>query len=96
MMPSSRRGISLPDVIQQLSSWGFLHLDVSEEFLAGILQGGPKDVDHIVDDKETVAEQFVVADGEFRGTMGSDPIVPFHCQFSRFEIVVRVERFRRR
>ena len=31
-----------------------MHADIGEEFLAGILQGGPKDVDHIVDDEEAV------------------------------------------
>ena len=33
---------------------GFLHADVGEELLAGILQAGTKDVDHVVDDEETV------------------------------------------
>ena len=63
-MPSSRRGISLPDVIQQLSSWGFLHLDVSEEFLAGILQTGPKKIHHIVDYQETVVIALTIIDGD--------------------------------
>ena len=31
-----------------------MHTDIGEEFLAGILQRGPEDVDHIVDNKETV------------------------------------------
>ena len=31
-----------------------MHADISEELLAGILQRGPEDVDHIVDNKETV------------------------------------------
>ena len=31
-----------------------MHADVSEELLAGILQAGTKDVDHIVDDEEAV------------------------------------------
>ena len=31
-----------------------MHLDVGEELLAGILQAGPEEVDHIVDDEETV------------------------------------------
>ena len=63
-MPSSRRGISLPDVIQQLSSGGFLHLDVSEEFLAGILQAGPKEIHHIVDYQETVVIALTIIDGD--------------------------------
>ena len=31
-----------------------MHADISEEFLAGILQTGPKDIDHIIDDEEAV------------------------------------------
>ena len=31
-----------------------MHLDVSEEFLASILQAGPKKINHIVDDEEAV------------------------------------------
>jgi hypothetical protein len=31
-----------------------LHLDISEEFLAGIFQRGTKEIDRIVDDEETV------------------------------------------
>ena len=31
-----------------------MHLDVGEELFAGILQAGPEEVDHIIDDEETV------------------------------------------
>ena len=31
-----------------------MHADIGEEFLTGILQAGPKDVDHIVDDEEAI------------------------------------------
>ena len=31
-----------------------MHLDVGEELFTGILQAGPEEVDHIVDDEETV------------------------------------------
>ena len=31
-----------------------MHADIGEEFLAGILQASPKDVDHIIDDEEAV------------------------------------------
>ena len=31
-----------------------MHFDVSEEFLASILQAGPKEIDHIVDDEEAI------------------------------------------
>ena len=44
----------ISDIAQQVLGWGFLHADVSEEFLAGIFQRSPEDVDHIVDDEETV------------------------------------------
>lgn len=41
-----------------------MHADVSEELLAGILQAGTKDVDHIVDDEETVVISLAVIDGD--------------------------------
>ena len=44
----------LSDFIQQFLGRGLLHADIGEEFLAGILQAGPKDVGHIVDDEEAV------------------------------------------
>ena len=44
----------LSDFIQQFLGRGLLHADIGEEFLAGILQAGPKDIDHIVDDEEAV------------------------------------------
>ena len=31
-----------------------MHADVGEEFLAGILQAGTKDIDHIVDNEKAV------------------------------------------
>ena len=31
-----------------------MHADVGEELLSGILQAGPEDVDHIIDDEEAV------------------------------------------
>ena len=31
-----------------------MHADIGKELLAGILQAATKDVDHIVDDEETV------------------------------------------
>ena len=42
------------DIAEQILGGGFLHTDISEEFLAGILQRGSEDVDHVVDDEETV------------------------------------------
>ena len=31
-----------------------MHLDVGKEFLSGILQAGPEEIDNIVDDEESV------------------------------------------
>ena len=31
-----------------------MHADVGEEFLAGILQAGTKDIDHIIDNEKAV------------------------------------------
>ena len=42
------------DIAEQILGRGHLHLDIGEELLAGILQRGPEDVDHVVDDEETV------------------------------------------
>ena len=42
------------DLPQQFCWIGLLHLNVGEEFLAGIFQGGSKEIDRIVDDEETV------------------------------------------
>ena len=45
---------TLFDSIDQLLGGGFLHLDVGKEFLPGILQAGPEEIDNIVDDEESV------------------------------------------
>ena len=42
------------DLPQQFCWIGLLHLDISEEFLAGIFQRGTKEIDRIIDDEETV------------------------------------------
>ena len=42
------------DLPQQFCWIGLLHLNVGEEFLAGIFQGGSKEIDRIIDDEETV------------------------------------------
>ena len=42
------------DLPQQFCWIGLLHLDIGEEFLAGIFQGGSKEIDRIVNDEETV------------------------------------------
>ena len=41
-----------------------MHADIGEELLAGILQAGPKDVDNIVDNEETVMISLTVIDGD--------------------------------
>ena len=41
-----------------------MHADVGEEFLSGILQTGSEDVDHIVDNEETVVIALAVIDGD--------------------------------
>ena len=41
-----------------------MHADVGKELLAGILQAGTKDVDHIVDDEEAVVISLTVIDGD--------------------------------
>ena len=38
----------LSDIVEQFRCRGLLHLDISEELFAGILQAGPKEIDHIV------------------------------------------------
>ena len=42
------------DLPQQFCWIGLLHLDISEEFLASIFQGGSKEIYRIVDNEETV------------------------------------------
>ncbi len=42
------------DLPQQFCWIGLLHLNVGEEFLAGIFQGGSEEIDRIIDDEETV------------------------------------------
>ena len=39
-----------------------MHADIGEEFLSGIFQAGPKDVDYIVDNQETVVVSLTVID----------------------------------
>ena len=41
-----------------------MHTDVGEELLACILQTGPKDVDHIVDNEEAVVVTLAVIDSD--------------------------------
>ena len=41
-----------------------MHADVGEELLACILQTGPKDVDHIVDNEEAVVVTLAVIDSD--------------------------------
>ena len=43
-----------------------MHADVGEELLAGILQRGPKEIDHIVDNEETVVVPLTDVDGDGR------------------------------
>ena len=43
-----------------------LHADIGEELLAGILQRGPKEIDHIVDNEETVVVPLTDVDGDGR------------------------------
>ena len=42
------------DLPQQFYWIGLLHLDIGEEFLASIFQGGSKEIYRIVDNEETV------------------------------------------
>ena len=44
----------LSDIVKQFRGWGLLHLDVGEELFASILQAGPKEIDHIIDNQEAV------------------------------------------
>jgi hypothetical protein len=46
--------VTLSDAVEQRLSRGFLHFDVGKEFLSGILQAGPEEIDHIVDDEKSV------------------------------------------
>ena len=41
-----------------------MHTDVGEKLLAGILQTGPEDVDHIVDDEKAVVISLTVIDSD--------------------------------
>ena len=43
-----------------------MHADIGEELLAGILQRGPKEIDHIVDNEETVVVPLTDVDGDGR------------------------------
>ena len=54
--------MSLSDNTEQILWGGLLHLDVGEEFFAGILQAGSEEVDHIVDDQESVVVALAVVD----------------------------------
>ena len=51
-------------MIEQFLRGGFLHLDVGEEFLAGIFQAGAKEVNHIIDNQESVVVTLAVIDGD--------------------------------
>ena len=55
---------ALSDIVEQIRGWGLLHADVGEEFLASILQAGPKDVDYIVDDEKAVVISPAVIDSD--------------------------------
>ncbi len=44
----------LSNVIKQLHCWSLLHFDIGKEFFPSILQAGPKEVDRIIDNEETV------------------------------------------
>ena len=55
---------ALSDIVEQIRGWGLLHADVGEEFLASILQAGPKDVDYIVDDEKAVVIALAVIDSD--------------------------------
>ena len=43
-----------------------MHADIGEKLLAGILQRGPEEIDHIVDYEETVVVSLTVIDGDGR------------------------------
>ena len=43
-----------------------MHADIGEEFLSGIFQRGPEDIDRIVDDQETVVVPLTDVDGDGR------------------------------
>ena len=43
-----------------------MHADIGEELFAGILQRGPKEIDHIVDNEETVVVPMTDVDGDGR------------------------------
>ena len=58
--------ISLSDSTEQMLRGCLLHLDVGEEFLACIFQAGPKEVDNIVDNQESVVIALAVIDGDRR------------------------------
>ena len=53
-------------MIEQIVSGGFLHFDVGEEFLAGILQTGPKEVDYIIDNQEAIMVTLAIIDSDWR------------------------------
>ena len=44
----------------------FLHLDVSEELLAGIFQTGPKEIDDIVDNQKAIVIMLAGVDCNWR------------------------------
>ena len=43
-----------------------MHADVGEELLASILQAGPKEIDHIIDNQEAVVIALAVIHGDWR------------------------------
>ena len=63
---SSRRVWGLSDITEQISCRCFLHFDVGEKFLASVFQTGSEDVDHVVDDQETVVVALAVVDRDGR------------------------------
>ena len=56
----------LSDIVKQFRSWGLLHLDVGKELFSSILQAGPKEVDHIIDNKEAVVIALAATDRDWR------------------------------
>ena len=53
-------------VAEQFLGRGLLHADVGEELLSSIFQTGPKDIDNIVDNQETVVVPLTDVDGDGR------------------------------
>ena len=56
----------LLDVTEEFLRRSFLHLDVSEELLAGIFQTGPKEIDDVVDNQKAIVIMLAGVDCNWR------------------------------